>query len=389
MKILLKKFKVFFWIFLNKKYYLILLVLFLVFCGYSVGVLATIKGYQPKTFVINFYKTLKDWDRFETINPSYLETNIDSLISIRTKNDIIEKRNELIQLIWSNQGFPYSKMPNKIEEGFKDSRYTNLDNLNRIDKITIVMDYGLNSIIYHFQPIEGNQKLMIYHQGHGGDFINGKKTINFFLSKGYSVMAFSMPVFGMNNQPVVDLERFGKFKLESHSRFNLLETDKIYPIKFFLEPVVIGLNSVKKFNYQENFMIGISGGGWTTTLYSVIDPRIFRSYAVAGSLPLFLRNIQEWGDYEQNVFELYDIANYLELYILGSYGENRSHTQILNKYDPVVFSGVKYQVYEEKVKEIVSDLGKGEFEIYLDEGNRKHTISVKTLEIIIDNIENY
>ena len=40
-------------------------------------------------------------------------------------------------------------------------------------------------------------------------------------------------------------------------------------------------------------MIGISGGGWTTTVYPAIDTRISESFSVAGSLPLSLRNTIE------------------------------------------------------------------------------------------------
>lgn len=72
-------------------------------------------------------------------------------------------------------------------------------------------------------------------------------------------------------------------------------------------------------------MMGLSGGGWTTVLYAALDPRIMRSYPVAGSWPIYLRfaSPRDWGDYEETIPELYKTVNYLEMYILGSYGEGR------------------------------------------------------------------
>ena len=47
-------------------------------------------------------------------------------------------------------------------------------------------------------------------------------------------------------------------------------------------------------------MVSISGG-WTTTVYAAIDPRVTRSYPVAGSLPIPLRvDVRDWGDWESN-----------------------------------------------------------------------------------------
>jgi hypothetical protein len=115
------------------------------------------------------------------------------------------------------------KLPNKVEEQIEDKRYTTLfeSDLKRIDKITVRMEHGLESIAYHFIPKKCCNKLVVYHQGHRGDFIKGMDTIAACLQKGYSVMAFSMPLLGMNNKPTVYLERFGKFTLTKHEHLKL------------------------------------------------------------------------------------------------------------------------------------------------------------------------
>jgi hypothetical protein len=325
---------------------------------------------------------------FEAIDPLFKETNIKSLITIKNEKDIIKKRGKIIQYIWNGKGFPSSKMPDKIENDIKDDRYNDLMNLKTIDKLTVSMEKGLNSIVYIFHPSKSNNKLILYHQGHDGDFILGKNTIKFFVDKGYSVMAFSLPLLGMNNQPVIDFPGFGKVKLQAHNFLILLKSKDLSPIKFFMEPIAVSLNyAEKKFGFKPIYMIGISGGGWATTLYSAIDTRITKSYPVAGTLPLFLRIPRDWGDWEQFEPELYQIADYLELYILGSYGDFRKQFQILNKYDSCCFAGIKYQVYENEIKKAVSLLGKGEFDIFLDDTHKEHKISDNVLNIVIKDLE--
>jgi hypothetical protein len=318
------------------------------------------------------------------------ENDVKSLIHISTVGDISKLRNKLIDFIWSNDGFPNSKLPDSIQTNISNPLYDDFTNLQRIDQINILMEYEVNSISYLFIPDSSNNKLIIYHQGHAGDFYKGKDTIQFFLEKDYSVLAFSMPLLGMNEQPVIEISNIGTIKLTSHEHLRFLESSDFSPIKFFMEPIAVSLNYLdKKYNFSSYDMIGISGGGWTTTLYSAIDDRITQSYSIAGSVPIYLRSItQNYGDYEQWLPELYQNTNYLDLYILSSYGENRKFIQIFNKYDPCCFSGELYKSYENEIKESLNQLGKGYFEIYLDDTHKKHKISESSLKIIIDSMTN-
>ena len=199
-----------------------------------------------------------------------------------------------------------------------------------------------------------------------------------------------MPLLEPNNQPIVDLPNFGKLRLTSHDDLKFLESKNFSPIKFFVEPITVSLNYVEKeYHFESYNMIGISGGGWTTVLYSAIDPRISKSYPVAGSVPMYLRfnNLKNIGDYEQMVPELYNMTEYLDLYVMASYGNNRGQLQVFNEYDPCCFSGLGYKTYEFEVKNTVSNLGIGKFDIFLDETNRNHSISNESLEIILKDME--
>ena len=345
-----------------------------------------------KIFIISlmtFYSLFAQEDKytFEEINPVYTETDVSSLIEIKSPQDIEKKRQHLVEYIWGEKNLPIEKGPAQIETNIKDDRYQHMYdmNLDRIDKLTINMDYGMQSIAYFFVPKNNKQVVVIYHQGHNGDFIAGLTTIEALVKEGYAVLAFSMPLLGMNNKPVVNLPRFGRLKLEEHNHLKMLP----YPIKYFMEPMVVGLNHVLKQGYPKAHMIGISGGGWTTTLFAAIDTRIQKSFPVAGTYPIYLRSEckRDWGDYEQTEPGLYRIANYPELYILGAYGEGRKQFQLLNRYDSCCFAGPKYQLYADYIKQMMKKLGKGEFDIYSDDSHKEHKISDVVMDIVLKELE--
>ena len=305
------------------------------------------------------------------------EDNIDSLITINSVNDIIDKRKNLINFIWKNT-IPYSSSIS-IDKNIQDDRYHDLVNLKSIQQLNIEMEYEVNSISYLFLPEISNNQLIIYHEGHVGDFIAGKETISFLLDEGYSVLAMSMPLLGMNNNPIIDLDKFGKLKFTDHKQLRFLESSTFSPIKFFVEPLGVSLNYLdQNFNFNSYHMLGISGGGWTTVLFSAIDDRISESYSVAGSFPMFMRSdSKNIGDYEQIIPELYTIANYLELYIIGSFGNEQKLVLIYNEFDPCCFSGSDYEQFPfgDILKNKITNIGEGKFDVIIDRDQNKHIIS--------------
>ena len=316
------------------------------------------------------------------------QVNVDSLIEIDSKSDIDQKREFLTEFFWDTTSFQRIKdksLSPEVETNISDSNYKDLQNLKRIDRLTVEMEYGINSISYLFIPKQSNEKLILYHQGHGGDFILGKDTIQFFLNRNFTVLAMAMPLLGMNNQPIVEIDGLGEMKLTSHKKLRLLEANNFNPMKLFLDPIQINLNFLdKEYNFKRYSMIGLSGGGWTTVVYSAIDERISDSFSVGGSIPFYLRvDSRDMGDYEQTNIELYKNVNYLELYVLGAYGDGRQHVQIFNKKDSCCFSGDGNETYEFVIKDRISQLGKGNFQIFIDDSHKEHKISENALRIIL------
>jgi hypothetical protein len=318
----------------------------------------------------------------------YWTTDVAALISIRQPQDVLRLRRKLITFLWGKPGLPLS-LPAEVSKNFSDARYNDITSLARIDKLNIVMDFGIESRVYHFIPKLPNNKVVFYNQWHGADFYDGKLQIKEFLDAGYSVVAFAMPLEGLNNQPTVQIPGLGMLKLIAHDNMKYLQPVNGHPIKYFVEPVVVALNYIKKnYRYSSVSMVGISAGGWTATMAAAVDPRIEKSFPVAGSYPVYLMSDspRDWDDYEQTVPELYKTVNHLDLYILGSYGPNRKQLQILNQFDPCCFAGVKSETYKDIVRDRVRKLGAGEYDLFLDASHKGHQISAVAMKRILEEL---
>ena len=321
---------------------------------------------------------------FDIVNSQLESVNLKSLVSIQNPNELNEKRNQLIQFIWKTNSLP-NQLPNSIDTDISDERFTNISNLKQIDRLTIDMKHGISSIVYIFTPENHNGNLIMYHQGHSGGFINGKSTIQKFLENDFAVAAFSMPLIGLNNQPVIELENIGKVQFFKHNQFVHLESETFSSMSYFFTPLTVTLNYLSTDTSFDDFhMVGISGGGWTTTVYPALDTRITKSFSIAGSLPLSLRTVvDDVGDYEQYHPEFYSIANYLDLYTMSSSGSGREHFQIFNQFDSCCFAGKTSSIFYDSILESVISYDSGNFEIIIDDSHTGHKISTFISEFIL------
>ena len=327
--------------------------------------------------------------------PQIYQTNVTSLIKLNSYEDIKQKRGDMIEYIW--KGNPtYNSIPIKIEKNITDLRF-DMNDIKQIDKITIEMDYGVNSIAYILFPkistdsekIQNVDSLVIYHQGHAGDFADhGKNTIEVLLKNNYTVMAFSMPLLGQNNQPIVDIPNHGVFKIKYHNHFLYLDNPNFSSLKYFFEPIMKSLNYLdENYSFEKYHMVGLSGGGWTTMVYPAIDPRISHSYAVSGGYPEYLQQMIGMGHYERNHSVLLDIVNYPEMYVMSSVGENRKSMHISIEWDTGYRCGTFAQTYDEPIRKSVKQFGSGTFKTYLDSSIVGHEISDESLSVILEELK--
>ena len=104
------------------------------------------------------------------------QVDVGSFIKIDDQSNIDEKRNFLTEVFWNVGSSTFKRIPTgyipvpEVESDISDSRYSDFQNLKRIDRLTVEMKYGINSISYLFIPEESNERLIFYHQGHDGDF---------------------------------------------------------------------------------------------------------------------------------------------------------------------------------------------------------------------------
>jgi pimeloyl-ACP methyl ester carboxylesterase len=347
----------------------------------------------------------------------------DQAIHVRTPADVVRVRTNLINYIWGQDTLPtgfdeLTVTPNVVSPFACDV------NLAQVDRINLAMGPAqngttINGWAWHFTPVSRNNQLVIVHDGHmgcsyfmedesglSGSALGIQMTVNALLRAGYDVLFVLMPLY-------VPDQCLGDHAL-------LFQPDYAppagSPIRYFLDTTLQSLNYLESSNaFEEIDMIGLSGGGWTTTLYAALDPRIMRSFPVAGSIPLYLRGTvssqqnpdvsflgvtaasgnecNNLGDQEQNFPDLYSIAGYPDLYVLGSYGAGREQVQILNRNDSCCFGQAQeanpddydddIRTYEFGVRKTLESLDAGHFRLEVDEASTHHQISRRALHGVI------
>jgi hypothetical protein len=322
----------------------------------------------------------------------------DRAITIHSAADVAAKRRALIDHVWGADGFPDKRLPDKVTQ--VESPVRQLDALERVADLRIEMAPGLQGQAFYFIPKRPNGELVVVHHGHGctldddpspNDVGYGlQRTIAALLREGYGVLGVFMPH-----------KRPGDCSGNHDAMFLLKTTGN--PMRYFLEPTAISLNYAKSLRgadqsplYRAFHMAGLSGGGWTTTVYAAIDPTIRCSFPVAGTIPLYLRSRGSVGDREQYDADFYRIAGYPDLYILGSHGKGRKQVQILGRKDDCCFgqaqhdpktTGMEYddamREYETRVQAALREVGDAAFRLEIDETAPSHMISHHAIEDVI------
>lgn len=155
------------------------------------------------------------------------------------------------------------------------------------------------------------ETLVLYHNGHETMPLcnaNYDGTVAWLNQLGYDVMEFDMPLIGCN--------QFAGQTNHSHWWFAPYESKGVHTMAYFVEPVILAVNYAVALGYKRIVMVGLSGGGWTTTLAAAVDKRISLSFPIAGSVPFWMRTQQDGdiGDFEQlQARPIYSVANYTEV----------------------------------------------------------------------------
>jgi hypothetical protein len=105
----------------------------------------------------------KPFDPFDDIAPSALKVDVPSLIHVRTDKDAVRVRKELIAFIWKNGG----QLPTTSDVVRTDAELPKpLEGCEATcETVTVAMEKGFKSVVYHLRPKKPNKVLVIFHPG--------------------------------------------------------------------------------------------------------------------------------------------------------------------------------------------------------------------------------
>ncbi|TDE88526.1 hypothetical protein EXU48_22610 [Occultella glacieicola] len=324
---------------------------------------------------------------WRTMPAEAVGVDVDRLLTVRSTEDVADRRRRLIDHLWKGAGLP-SATPS-INSGVTIADLDPLDH-GGVDRATSSMSHGLAStsyLVHPRRPEPGRLGFFLAGHGNAGKPVYHRPRLaamQTLLDRGYRVAAVDMPLQGWN-APVMDLPTSDApppADPASHERFGAYERPDFCTATFFLEPVLALLNHVARAAPLTDVVtFGFSGGAWTTVLHAAIDPRVTLSIQVAGTWPFYLRphpaehpNFGDWEQRRESLPGLYDIAGYLDLYLLGAAGAGRRQLQILNRFDPSCFPGVGHRSYAQPVRDRAGALG-GDWEVIDDPTHGEHKVS--------------
>ncbi len=226
-------------------------------------------------------------------------------------------------------------------------------NCARTDKWTINFAGGLFAYGWLYRPTVTpatvGSRLAICHHGHEDNGYGVELVVKAAVDAGLYALEFFMPAVDYGPNTTV------------HSAATGAQLGSRY-----LEACIVAINQALNdgIGTQGIGMIGVSGGGWTTTLVAAADTRVRISYPCAGSLPQCLTeggptptsrdveqvDIADAGLLYGDRFTGPNVGNlsYLDLYVLGACGANRKQVQCLNPGDPF-FGNWLWRCYEDEI----------------------------------------
>ena len=263
---------------------------------------------------------------------------IDGIVpTITSPADIVSRRVAVIAQLWRTSTLPTTLPTVTTGIGNPFPSY----NVSRVDQYVASMSNGQSNTSNLYLANSPNLKrLVILNPGHQDTcdwtaFAAGYRmqpVLQALLEAGYSVFAMNMPNCGDTTAHQALFSAYGNAGM-----------------RYFFEPAVQAMNYWDtNFSFRDYNMVGLSGGGWTTTVLPALDTRIKISIPVAGSWPgiifAFACADGTCGDgcgviacAEQNWTNFFTVAGYIDLYMMASYGPNRRQFQILNYSDDCCF----------------------------------------------------
>jgi hypothetical protein len=344
---------------------------------------------------------------YKTLPELVVGVDVEELMKIRSAAEAEALRPQLVAQVWKDTGKLPTGLPTVRRDVGPPTELPAFTGVRRYDRLEVAMRFGYVATVFLLEPaMSTHRRVAFYHNGHGEPLDTLQRTTQDLLDHGYTVLLFAMPFYHWNPKTLQDPADPAVQQQPSHNDLNLWESAEYSPLALFLEPLAVAMNHVQA-TYRPSSvqMIGLSGGGWATTIYPALDPRITRSYPTAGSLPFFVRPgspkpSPTRGDWEQRQDKqpgFYGLADFPDIYALGAVGPNRRQIQILNRFDECCFNGVGHRSYEAAVRQRIAVIGtdatsneaNGHWELLEDATHGDHTISPYALSVILWDLDEH
>jgi hypothetical protein len=267
---------------------------------------------------------------------------------ITSESKAIEARDYINKTIFGNSNrllkTSIKEVPTYCKSNPKNRYCATWNKKYNVKVYEVIMEKGISSIVFEISP-KSYKRIVLWARGHY--ILESESSPNFYknvektLSSGSKVFLFSMPFMFPNSRFTnIEMGNFGVLQIgPSHNELAFL-TNSITgsPLKYFFQPELAILDRLVEHD-EVVAMAGLSGGGWTSTVFSAIEPRIQLTYAVAGSLPFSVRSEADadLGDWEQWLIGIFPKYGYLDMYVLGTYPE-RKVVNVYNTNDPCCFA---------------------------------------------------
>lgn len=361
----------------------------LISTGFFYGMLcfqSQLPPYKTLETIKHFWKIHREPDdRWQALQ----DLNIDELLELPDQAALKNLHQQLIRLLW-NQRDPFTAKAIVSEKPIVDTAYSDITSLSSIYQLKYVMAFGIDSNAYWFKPKTNAIKAcVLVNPGHGGDFIILKSIIKDLLDQDYCVVAMSMPLSGQNNQPWVTLAHLGPLHLTLHNHLAYLTMpDGGLPLQLFIEPVIAMVSFLQQQTQTPIFMLGLSGGGWTTLMSAAVDPRITKSIVVAGDLPMTFRanDLRDGGDYEQHDANFQKHFNSFQLHALSATA-GRKQVVIYNEFDACCYAGRAGLMFIPPIQKRLAQLQQGQLHLYIDNTHNQHQISPAAQQLIMQELD--
>jgi hypothetical protein len=226
--------------------------------------------------------------------------------------------------------------------------------------------------------------VIVYHEGHTGSGVQiGWPLISWLLRRGWEIYCVDMLLRGLN---AVDASP----GLSNHNDLALHEqTAAMHPIAFMLEPLRwIVDHAFSPPTDGPLLLVGRSGGGLMSYLYSAVDERISGAVAIGGGVPLSQRletSSGDVGDYEQFAPSFYDLARHEDLMVAAAAA---GLLLVFNRNDPDCFALRTDHPFGPYISKEAARFGGG-LQVFVDPHHSEHDLGPDSYSVLAQFLSRY